>query len=184
MIEDGQPPHGAVAVLRAIFVGLGNRDFDTLSGLIEKTSTSPIPIQFELVLPDPTLRERFSRHPNTRCHGGLSDQQLLDLYRSADIGVMPVIDCTANNGLLEMMSTGLPVVVTDIGAIRDYVTAEGAYLVPPKDPEVFARELQRLAADPPARQRLGQANRQRAEAEFSLDISGARMRAVYESLLA
>ena len=62
------------------------------------------------------MYQRFVQHPNTRCHAGLSDEQLLALYQSADIGVMPVIDCTANNGLLEMMATGLPVVMTDIGA--------------------------------------------------------------------
>ena len=170
-------------VVRAIFVGLGNRDFDTLSELIEKTSVLQIPIEFDLVLPAQTVYERFSRHPNTRCHAGVSDQQLLDLYRNADVGVMPVIDCTANNGLLEMMATGLPVVVTDIGAIRDYVGEDGASLVPQRDPETFASELQRLAADGVVRRRLGQANRARAEAEFSLNICTTKMRAVYEALL-
>ena len=178
------PRPDAPPAVRAIFVGLGNRDFDTLSALIEMTRASRIPIQFDLVLPAPGVYQRFSRHPNTRCHAGLSDEQLLELYRCADIGIMPVIDCTANNGLLEMMATGLPVVVTEIGAIRDYVTADGAFLVPPNDPEVFAEALQRLAADAQSRRRLGQLNRQRAEAEFSLDISAARMRAVYESMLA
>ncbi len=178
------PRPDAPPVVRAIFVGLGNRDFDTLSGLIERTSTNRIPIQFDLVLPSPSVYERFSRHPNTRCHAGLSDQQLLELYRGADIGVMPVIDCTANNGLLEMMATGLAVVVTDIGAVRDYVNHAGALLVPPNDPEVFANALQQLAADGLSRRRFGLANRQRAEAEFSLAISGARMRAVYEAVLA
>lgn len=171
------------STVRAIFVGLGNRDFDTLSGLIRRSSTLPISIHFDLVLPAPDVYARFSDHPNTRCHARLSDQQLLDLYRQADIGVMPVIDCTANNGLLEMMATGLPVVVTDIGAIRDYVTNEGALLVPPKDVEAFAQQLQRLAAGGQMRRLLGQANRERAEAEFSLEVSGVRMRAVYESLL-
>src|SRR5262249_30684580 len=138
-------PDSPPAPLRAIFVGLGNRDFDTLSRVIERTRTHRIPIHFDLVLPAPHVYQRFAQHPNTRCHTGLSDEQLLDLYRSADIGIMPVIDCTANNGLLEMMATGLPVVVTDIGAVRDYVTGEGALLVPPGDPEMFAHELQRLA---------------------------------------
>jgi glycosyltransferase involved in cell wall biosynthesis len=170
-------------VVRAVFVGLGNRDFDMLSGLIERTNELQVPVQFDLVLPAPHVYERFARHPNTRCHAGITDQQLLELYRAADIGVMPVIDCTANNGLLEMMATGLPVVVTDIGAIQDYVKHDGAFLVPPNNAEAFAQELQRLAASGQVRRRLGQANRERAEAEFSLAVSGRRMRAVYESLL-
>ena len=174
---------GAAPALRAIFVGLGNRDFDTLSALIEKMLDSSASLQFDLVLPARDVYERFSRHPNARCHAGLSDQGLLELYRSADIGIMPVIDCTANNGLLEMMATGLPVVMTDIGATRDYVTPEGAILVPPSDPDAFVEAIRRLAADPEARQRLGKSNRRRAEAELSLDVSGRRMRAIYESML-
>lgn len=169
--------------VRAIFVGLGNRDFDTLSALIKRMRGGRAAIRFDLVLPRRELAERFSGHPNTFCHMELSDEQLLDLYREADIGIMPVIDCTANNGLLEMMATGLPVVVTDIGAVRDYVTSDGAVLVPPKDPGAFVDAIERLAADPESRRRLGAVNRRRAETELSLDVSVRRMRTVYEAML-
>ncbi len=55
---------------------------------------------------------------------GIDDSQLRDKYRTASLAVLPLQDCTANNSALEAMSCGLPIVVSDIGGIRDYVTED------------------------------------------------------------
>jgi glycosyltransferase involved in cell wall biosynthesis len=47
--------------------------------------------------------------------------------------VMPLKDSTANNALLESMACGLPSVITDIGATRDYVDNNCCALVSPYD---------------------------------------------------
>jgi glycosyltransferase involved in cell wall biosynthesis len=127
--------------------------------------------------------ERFSALPATFCHRGLTDQQLLDLYVAADLGVMPVRDCTANNALLEMMATALPVVGTDIGAMADYAAADGALLLAPRDVEAMLDAVQTLAGDPERRQRMGASNRARTVAEFGMDVVAGRMRGVYQDML-
>ena len=69
---------------------------------------------------------------------GLGEGELLNLYRTASVMVMPLKDAVANNALLEAMACGLPVLVTDVGAVRDYVTPQSAMLVPPNDARAMA----------------------------------------------
>jgi len=182
------PPAAARAeasALRAICAGVLFRDFDVLADLIERAHASRTPFRFDLVIPvmPAKERERFARLPNTHLHSGISDAELVELYRAADIGIMPMTDCTANNALLEMMACGLPVVASDVGAIRDYASPEGALLVPPRDADAFSEAVMRLAGERESRLRMGAANRKRAESEFSLDRCAVRMREIYEQML-
>ena len=71
-------------------------------------------------------------------------------------------------GVLEAMASGLPVVATDVGDIAAMVAPENRpYVVPPGAPALLAGALDKLAHDRSLRDRIGAANRARAEAEFS-----------------
>ncbi len=61
------------------------------------------------------------------------------------------------------MMTGLPVVASRVGGIREQV-ADGTtgLLVPPRQPGPLAEALRRLASDPDLRARMGSAGRSRA----------------------
>lgn len=170
-------------VLRVVFAGRSNRDFTTLHAVIDLARRAGVRLQFDLVLPVAEDHARFSNLPNARCLRGLSDEELLSLYRGAHIGLMPVKDCTANNSLLEMMATGLPIISTNIGAMPDYAGSDGADLSPPDDPEAMFQALVALAADASRRHQMGRANRARAEAEFSMAVSARRMEAVYAAVM-
>ena len=69
----------------------------------------------------------------------------------------------ASLSLLEAMACGLPVVVSDIPANREWVE-EGVngVLVPCDDPQTLAARLSELAAHPELRARLGAAARETA----------------------
>jgi glycosyltransferase involved in cell wall biosynthesis len=56
-------------------------------------------------------------------HRNISDESLLGLYRSADLLLLPLIESTANNAMLEATSCGLPIVTTDVGGVRDYTSS-------------------------------------------------------------
>jgi glycosyltransferase involved in cell wall biosynthesis len=83
--------------------------------------------------------------------------------------------------VIEAMAAGLPVVVSDVGAVRDMVGdgAEG-FVVPPGDAAALADRLDRLAADPVLRARMGYAGRARAECDFRIEDTAAR----YQRLMA
>jgi len=71
---------------------------------------------------------------------------------------------------IEAMMAGLPVVATRVGGVPELVEDGGTgFLVPPRDPNALAEALQRLIADPELRRRMGQAGREKALKEFTLD---------------
>ena len=49
---------------------------------------------------------------------GLTDAELRDLYHSSDIAFIPLTNATANNAVLEAMASGIPLISTDLPAIR------------------------------------------------------------------
>lgn len=85
--------------------------------------------------------------------------------------------------LLEGMAAGLVPVVTRIGAIPD-VAQQGAHglFVPPRDPEALARAIQSLAADRALLARLGEASRQRAATDYSVERLANDFTALYRVL--
>lgn len=73
--------------------------------------------------------------------------------------------------ILEAMACGLPVVTTDVGAVRELVAdGETAFVVEPERPELLAERLAALAADPELRARMGAAGRRRFEERFDLEV--------------
>jgi glycosyltransferase involved in cell wall biosynthesis len=67
----------------------------------------------------------LSRFDNVHTHRGIDDDTLAELYRNADVLLLPLTDSTANNALLEGMASGLPLVATDLPAVRAYLPEGG-----------------------------------------------------------
>lgn len=86
--------------------------------------------------------------------------------------------------VVEAMAAGLPVVAPRVGDIGAMVASDnGPALVEPGDEEALRKSLTRLAGDPAARKRMGQANRQKARDEFDERRMIERYRALYWSLM-
>lgn len=110
--------------------------------------------------------------------------EVVELYRRADVHVLPSHREGFPNVVLEAMAAGLPVVATTVGAIPDAVRDEQeGLLVPPQDAEALTGALRRLVDDRALRLRLGRQARQRAETVFSLPAVCERLAAVYGELL-
>lgn len=87
--------------------------------------------------------------------------------------------------LLEAMSHGLPIVATDLPAIRETVGADNMeFLARPGDAQGLARALDRLARDPALREEVGAANRERARTEFRITRWCSRLLELYDRLRA
>ncbi|HYZ92947.1 MAG TPA: glycosyltransferase [Actinomycetota bacterium] len=81
---------------------------------------------------------------------------LPDLYRAADVVVVPSASESFGLVALEAAACGTPVVATAVGGLRLTVRdGETGYLVGSRDPAAFAAALSRVLADPSARDRLG-----------------------------
>lgn len=99
----------------------------------------------------------------------LSETQLLFFYAEADIAFLPLIDATANNFLLESMASGVPCVLTDLPATREYA-GDTALYVNNRDVADAAKKLSHLAESFIARRDMALAARRRAENELSWPI--------------
>jgi glycosyltransferase involved in cell wall biosynthesis len=112
---------------------------------------------------------------------------LPDLYRAADLFVLPAVhDESGNvdglpNVLLEAMASGLPVVASGISGIPLAVEdGESGLLVPERNVEALAAALGRLLGDREAARRMGERGRRKAEAELTWEAVAARHREAYE----
>jgi len=111
-------------------------------------------------------------------------EQVLALYREADIFVLPTWREGFPLVVLEAMAAGLPVVATPVGAIPDVLRdgVEG-HLVRPRDPAALEAAIRRLVEDPGARRALGQRARKRVEEAYSADSVVRCLEEVYAELL-
>jgi glycosyltransferase-like protein len=114
--------------------------------------------------------------------GTVPDDELPAWYASADALAFPSLKEGWGLAVLEAMSSGLPVVTSDIPVFREYLTGgQDALLVPPGDDVALAAALRSLVEDDGVRARLGAAGR-RVAARFTWEASASRHRAVYEGI--
>ena len=86
--------------------------------------------------------------------------------------------------LLEAMALGVPIVASRVGGIPEVLTHdEDAILVPAKDPSALAGAIGHVAESPELRSRLIRAARERVQSQFSIQLSAAKMRDMYRSLV-
>lgn len=101
-------------------------------------------------------------------------------YRTADFFVLPSAFDNSPNVALEAMASGLPVIATDVGGLREYV-ADGinGYLVPADDQRILGERIADCAADAARVRRIGAHNRDEAVRRYSWAESARALRAVY-----
>ena len=68
-------------------------------------------------------------YKNINYLGFITDEQLIDLYKTADIFVLPTLFEGMPTVVLEAMSFGLPVIVSDVGATAELVDVTNGYLI-------------------------------------------------------
>ena len=106
------------------------------------------------------------------------------LLSQADIFVLPTLGEGFGLVILEAMAHALPVVSTTTMAIPEIVVpGETGLLVPPRDSAALAEAMERLAADPELRRRLGEAGHERLERQFTTQAMVAKTEALYDRLL-
>jgi glycosyltransferase involved in cell wall biosynthesis len=110
--------------------------------------------------------------PNVHVHAGLqpNSAELQELYRAADVFVLPTRADTYSMVALEAMATGLPVIISRVGGIEDIVE-EGStgFLTAPDDLSMLRDRIRRLRAQPALALSMGESGRRRIEEHFDLE---------------
>ncbi|MEU3981705.1 glycosyltransferase family 4 protein [Streptomyces sp. NPDC026672] len=115
------------------------------------------------------LIERYGLEHAVEFVKGISDAELVDLVRSAEVACVPSLYEGFSLPAAEAMATGTPLVATTGGAIPEVAGPDGetCLAVPPGDAGALATALGRLLSDPGLRTRLGAAGRARVLARFT-----------------
>jgi len=112
--------------------------------------------------------------------GFVPDDDLPPLFAGAHIGVQTSHTEGLSIALMEQMMAGLAIVATDVGDTSCAIQNEvNGLLIPPRDDAALAAALRRLITDPELRRRLGEAARETAIRQFSLDAMADRALAEY-----
>jgi glycosyltransferase involved in cell wall biosynthesis len=106
-----------------------------------------------------------------------------DLLAAADVFVFPSLYEGLGGSLIEAMALGLPIVASDIPAIREVVEPEGnAVIVPPGDAEALARGIERVLNDQEMARRFGQRSRDLFLERFTLERAVDKMTVLYREV--
>ncbi|WP_095933980.1 glycosyltransferase family 4 protein [Streptomyces sp. Tue6028] len=113
--------------------------------------------------------ERYGLEGAVEFVKGISDAELVDLVRSAEVACVPSLYEGFSLPAAEAMATGTPLVATTGGAIPEVAGPDGetCLAVPPGDAGALAAALNRLLGDPGLRARLGTAGRARVLERFT-----------------
>ncbi|MFJ6566736.1 glycosyltransferase family 4 protein [Streptomyces sp. NPDC091292] len=113
--------------------------------------------------------ERYGLQGAVEFVKGISDAELVDLVRSAQVACVPSLYEGFSLPAAEAMATGTPLVATTGGAIPEVAGTDGetCLAVPPGDAGALAAALGRLLGDPDLRTRLGHAGRERVLNHFT-----------------
>jgi glycosyltransferase involved in cell wall biosynthesis len=177
---------------RCLCVGHHHRDFDTLAKVATIVNKKDPDVRFVVVdrafplyfsqQEQKQILESFNSAGNVQLHTDLNDAELLELYQTSDLMVLPMFEATANVALLEAISCGLPLVVSDIEGVSDYVTSKEAALAPVGDAEAMAVHVLQLIGDRKQREKLSVASREKA-LHFDWRVIAQKITEVYGKVL-
>jgi len=174
---------------KVIFAGRYLRDMATLAAVVKKLSALPGKFIFDIVYLEkknvwqPFLIEIMDL-PNVYWHSALSEHELLNLYRQADCLLLPLEDCTANNAILEAMACGLPIVSTDLEAIKTYVDDSMSILGRKNNPDDLCDALLMLSANEGKRNEMALNARNKAVKCFDWNIIADQTATLFKTISA
>ncbi len=126
-----------------------------------------------------SLARRHGIGDHVRFTGAVGQDEIRDLYRSADVFCLPSLSEGLPVVLMEAMALGVPVLSTRIMGIPELIEdGRSGLLVSPGRVDQVAAALERLLTDPELRARLAAGAREKVRSEFDVDVWARRLREV------
>jgi glycosyltransferase involved in cell wall biosynthesis len=166
---------------RAIFVG---GDFERKGGdLLLEVFRESFRARVEL---DLVTRSGVTPGPGVRVHTDIraNDPRLLQLYRQADLLVIPTrADCFSMAGL-EALSCGLPVITCPVGGVAELMEpGRQGLFVPVDDRRALTLAVDALLSDPQRRAAMGAEGRRLALTRYDADRNTATLLHLIEEVV-
>ena len=110
--------------LKVLCIGATKRDFGFLSQLVKDMPD----INFNICQGHHDLTQYFEGSPNVTLYGYMPEDELLRLMQISDVNLSVMEDTIGSNVIVGGLSTGMIMVVSDVGSIRDYCTEKESFL--------------------------------------------------------
>ncbi|MFA5793376.1 MAG: glycosyltransferase [Candidatus Gracilibacteria bacterium] len=116
-------------------------------------------------------------------HGLLVGEDLIHLYKSSDLFVLPSRSEALPFSVLEASASGLPILATNVGDLKKLVIENtNGHLIEPDDVAEMAYYLEYFAGNPHL-ESMGQASHDLVVQEYAWDTTVQKMLRVYESVM-
>jgi glycosyltransferase involved in cell wall biosynthesis len=118
--------------------------------------------------------------------GSVSEKELPEYYRTADLHVFPSTRRAEAFGLvaLEAAASGIPTIASGLPGVRSVVLdGETGLLVPPEDVQALKQAIELLLTRTDLREQLGRSARKHAEAHFAWEPLITNLEQTYKSVL-
>lgn len=169
-------------------VGQFGRDFAQLARIapviLDRLPDAELQIVVAQFARDALLDSSLERHPRVHVSSGISDEQLRHLYQRATLLLLPMNEAGANNAIVEALASGLPILTTDVGGIRDYGGGTLFPLVGAGDDAALIDEAVRLVHSDAQRLAIADRSRRFAVANLAWPLVAADHWQVYRELAA
>lgn len=125
---------------------------------------------------------KINQHIGLRL-GYIPDEDIPDLFHSANIVVLPYRDIDQSGVLLLALAMGNAVVASNTGGMAEVIKdGETGLLVPPNDTEQLTQAIIHLLKDPQKTERLGKAGKEDVTQRFSWDSIAHQTIEFYQTL--
>jgi glycosyltransferase involved in cell wall biosynthesis len=164
---------------RVLFVGNYLRDWNGTARIVEMLAAAGVR---SVVLGSAAADRLPVRDSLVELSPRVSEQELAAMYNRSAALVLPVLNATASNALLEAMAAGCPVICPRLPSLVDEYLGDDADAYPPGDYRAAVARALRYVRDPSSRAARSQALMSRAE-QFDWARLRPRLAAAYQEIV-
>lgn len=110
--------------LDVLCIGNTKRNFDLLKRIVQDMPN----VHFNICQGKNDYSSYFGSFSNVTLYGFLKENELLNLMQNSDVNLSVMEDTIGSNVITTALATGMILVVSDVGSIRDYCTEDESYL--------------------------------------------------------
>lgn len=118
-----------------------------------------------------------------RFYGHITQERLVEKYRSADIFVRPSVNESFGIAPLEAMASGIAVIATDVGGTKTFIkNRRTGVLISPLDPEALKNAIKELIENPDLRESLAKNGQKLVFEHFCWSHITQKVKETYEKI--
>lgn len=175
------------AGFRCATIGYWMRDYETLNKIISHLVKELPEIQFDILYnkkieDNPHLKPLLD-FKQVHFHSRISNEELLSIYHHADLLLLPLLDCTANNALLEGVSCGLPVLTNHVGGVKSYTDQSFTTYFEKGDHKAMIEQVKKGYQNKNELQTKSGLARNFSLENLSLEVIGKKLNSLYTKIL-